>query len=103
MKPDPNKRRREMAALFDEAFDSGALTFSEPLLEALDSAAPDAMPGRVQSEHGIAYEIERKLGRGGMATVYLARDPKHDRPVAIKVLRAELIARVGAERFVRAI
>ena len=36
------------------------------------------------------YAIERELGRGGMATVYLARDLKHDRPVAIKVLRSEL-------------
>jgi serine/threonine protein kinase len=36
------------------------------------------------------YEVERELGRGGMATVYLARDLKHHRPVAIKVVRPEL-------------
>jgi Tol biopolymer transport system component/tRNA A-37 threonylcarbamoyl transferase component Bud32 len=46
------------------------------------------------------YKIERKLGEGGMASVYLAQDLKHDRRVAIKVLRPELAAVVGAERFV---
>ncbi len=49
------------------------------------------------------YTIERELGRGGMATVHLGRDLKHDRPVAIKVLRAELAESVGAERFLREI
>jgi Tol biopolymer transport system component len=45
------------------------------------------------------YRIERELGQGGMATVYLAHDIKHDRQVAIKVLRPELAAVIGAERF----
>ncbi len=45
------------------------------------------------------YRIERELGKGGMATVYLAHDLKHDRKVAIKVLRPELAAVLGAERF----
>ena len=45
------------------------------------------------------YRIERELGAGGMATVYLAHDLKHDRQVAIKVLRPELAAVVGGERF----
>ena len=45
------------------------------------------------------YRIERELGAGGMATVYLAQDLKHDRKVAIKVLRPELAAVIGAERF----
>lgn len=49
------------------------------------------------------YRIERELGSGGMATVYLAEDLKHKRKVAIKVLRAELGAAVGAERFLREI
>jgi serine/threonine-protein kinase len=45
------------------------------------------------------YELERELGAGGMATVYLARDLRHDRRVAVKVLRPELAAVIGAERF----
>jgi len=49
------------------------------------------------------YTIERELGQGGMATVYLAHDAKHDRKVAVKVLRAELAAVIGAERFLREI
>jgi len=49
------------------------------------------------------YRIERELGAGGMATVYLAADLKHERPVAIKVLRPELAAVIGAERFLREI
>src|SRR4249919_589718 len=49
------------------------------------------------------YRIERELGAGGMATVYLAQDLKHDRKVAIKVLRAELAAVIGAERFLNEI
>ncbi len=49
------------------------------------------------------YRIERELGQGGMATVYLAHDVKHDRQVAVKVLRPELAAVIGAERFVQEI
>jgi serine/threonine-protein kinase len=49
------------------------------------------------------YAVERELGRGGMATVYLARDRKHDREVALKVLRPEIAAVLGAERFLREI
>ena len=49
------------------------------------------------------YRIERELGAGGMATVYLANDLRHERKVAIKVLRPELSAIIGAERFVREI
>src|SRR2546426_11570261 len=58
---------------------------------------------RVRASLAGRYTIERELGRGGMATVYLARDLKHDRAVAIKVLRPELAASVGAERFLREI
>ncbi len=45
------------------------------------------------------YRLERELGQGGMATVYLAQDIKHDRRVAVKVLRPELAAVIGADRF----
>ena len=46
------------------------------------------------------YRIERELGQGGMATVYLARDVRHNRRVALKVLHPDLAAALGAERFV---
>ncbi len=49
------------------------------------------------------YTIERELGRGGMATVYLAHDLRHDRPVALKVLSPELAYALGPERFLREI
>ncbi len=49
------------------------------------------------------YDVERLLGQGGMANVYLAQDPKHQRRVAIKVLKPELSATIGAERFLREI
>jgi serine/threonine-protein kinase len=49
------------------------------------------------------YRIDREIGRGGMASVYLAHDLRHDRPVALKVLDAELGAVIGAERFLREI
>ena len=49
------------------------------------------------------YRIERVLGEGGMATVYLAEDLKHDRKVALRVLRPELAAVLGADRFVQEI
>ncbi len=49
------------------------------------------------------YALERELGQGGMAVVFLARDRRHDRAVAIKVLRQEIAAALGAERFLREI
>jgi serine/threonine protein kinase len=47
------------------------------------------------------YVLERELGRGGMAAVYLAQDLRHDRPVALKVLHPELAVSLGPERFQR--
>src|SRR5262245_19944662 len=49
------------------------------------------------------YRIERELGSGGMATVYLARDLRHERLVALKVMKSEIVASVGADRFVKEI
>jgi len=58
---------------------------------------------RLQSALHRRYAVEREIGHGGMATVYLARDLKHERAVALKVLRPELAMAVGSERFLREI
>jgi eukaryotic-like serine/threonine-protein kinase len=58
---------------------------------------------RLQRALAERYTIQREVGRGGMATVYLAEDVKHHRPVAIKVLRPELATALGPERFLREI
>jgi Tol biopolymer transport system component/tRNA A-37 threonylcarbamoyl transferase component Bud32 len=68
---------------------------------------PDHLPGSLPASVAAAlaerYRIERELGQGGMATVYLAEDVRHHRKVAVKVLRPELAAVLGSERFLREI
>lgn len=70
---------------------------------------PPAVPDESSALGALAaaladrYRIERELGRGGMATVYLARDLRHDRPVALKVLHPQLASLLGPERFRREI
>ena len=49
------------------------------------------------------YVIDRQLGEGGMAVVFLAHDLRHDRPVALKLLRPELSSEIGPDRFLREI
>ncbi len=66
------------------------------------AAAPRAND-RLQAAITDRYTLLRELGRGGMATVYLAQDRKHDRPVAVKVLHPELGSVLGGERFQREI
>ena len=61
------------------------------------------IPPRVVDALAGAYRLERELGQGGMATVYLAEDLKHHRRVALKVLRPELAAALGPDRFAREI
>jgi serine/threonine-protein kinase len=58
---------------------------------------------RLKAALADRYTLERELGRGGMATVWLAHDLKHDRPVALKVMRPELAATLGPARFLREI
>jgi eukaryotic-like serine/threonine-protein kinase len=57
------------------------------------------IPSRLVEALADRYRLERELGSGGMATVYLAHDLRHDRSVAVKVLRPELAAVIGADRF----
>ena len=58
---------------------------------------------RVQSALGDRYRIERELGRGGMATVFLAEDLKHQRRVALKILHPDIATNIGPDRFRREI
>ncbi|MDP2956092.1 MAG: serine/threonine-protein kinase, partial [Longimicrobiales bacterium] len=60
---------------------------------------PETPASRLTAALSDRYRIERELGAGGMATVYLAQDLKHDRQVAIKVLHEDLGFALGAERF----
>ena len=69
----------------------------------VDSPAMTDVPQRLASSLANRYVLEREVGAGGMATVYLARDLRHKRPVAVKVIRPELAGREGVERFLREI
>jgi TolB-like protein/Flp pilus assembly protein TadD/tRNA A-37 threonylcarbamoyl transferase component Bud32 len=67
-----------------------------------EAALPStAETSRVRAALGDRYRVETVIGQGGMATVYLAEDLKHHRKVAVKVMRPELAATVGADRFLR--
>jgi serine/threonine protein kinase len=59
------------------------------------------LPNELSAALADRYHLERELGRGGMATVYLARDIRHNRLVALKVLHPELGSVLGPERFLR--
>jgi len=77
-----------------------------PACGALSLPGPDAdatIAGRLARALAQRYRVERELGRGGMAIVFLAHDLRHDRPVAIKVLLPELSRFLGLERFLREI
>ena len=70
-------------------------SYLNPLMSEVTSRLSTALAGR--------YRFEHHLGEGGMATVYLAHDLKHDRKVALKVLKPELAAVIGGERFLNEI
>ena len=75
------------------------------ILQLFPQEGSRAGPSTSCSKIGLSgsYTIERELGRGGMATVFLAHDIKHDRSVALKVLHPELAAALGGDRFLREI
>lgn len=90
---------REVSSLL-AAHDPGDEFLERPAAEALGVlAAPARLSERLAIALAGRYDIEGEVAHGGMATVYLARDVRHDRRVAIKVLREALAAAVGAERF----
>ena len=62
-----------------------------------------AVPAGLANALKDRFRLDRELGQGGMATVYLAHDLRNNRPVALKVLRPELAATLGVERFLREI
>ncbi|HEY7194085.1 MAG TPA: protein kinase, partial [Gemmatimonadales bacterium] len=67
-------------------------------------ASPPPQPSStLKASLADRYTVEQELGHGGMATVYLAEEKKHGRKVAIKVLRPEITAALGTERFLREI
>ena len=95
--------RREVESLLaaHDRADDGFL--ERPAAEALGALIAPPLAARLASALADRYTIEGELAQGGMATVYLARDLRHGRRVAIKVLRQELAAAVGAERFLEEI
>ena len=94
-------RQAELQQLL-EAHDRGLPLLDLPAVERFSSLL-DHAPVEFPSGLSDRYELIRELGRGGMATVFLARDLKHARDVAVKIMRPELAASVGRERFLREI
>ena len=100
---DDEELRLEVVSLL-AAHDRAGDFLDRPAAEQLAAVnAPASLTGRLATALAGRYQLEREIGRGGMATVHLARDLRHHRRVAIKVLREELAAAVGAERFLEEI
>jgi len=94
--------RAELERLVAEC-DRGMPLLDRPAAERFDHLASEAHTHLLPELVGDRYQIGKELGRGGMARVYLARDLKHGRDVAIKVIRPELSASLGHDRFLREI
>ena len=79
----------------------GTATPTEPGVPMRTAPTGELEVAKVRRALADRYQVERVLGEGGMATVYLAEDLKHRRKVAVKVMRPELAATLGADRFLR--
>src|SRR4051812_25207032 len=100
---DDEELRLEVDSLL-AAHDRTGDFLDRPAAEQLATAnAPASLTSRLATALAGRYQLEREIGRGGMATVHLALDLRHHRRVAIKVLREELAAAVGADRFLEEI
>jgi len=98
---DDPELRRELETLVKECEQNSAL-FERCAAERFPLLLREADPTPPELL-GDRFAIEREIGRGGMATVFLAEDRKHGRQVAVKVLRPEIASLLGAERFLREI
>ena len=96
---DDEALRREVESLLAAGVGTGGFLERADVVEPLDAPPARPLVERLAAALAGEYAIERELARGGMATVFLARDLRHQRLVAIKVLRDEVAAAVGAERF----
>ncbi len=90
--------RDQVLSLLAAAERDGILDLPVPM-DMLTPETTREMGSRLESALGGRYRIDRVLGEGGMATVYLAHERKHDRPVVLKVLRPEIAHWIGASRF----
>lgn len=95
-------RAAELRRLVDECERDTPL-LDRPAVERFDELAAGTCEPLLPEHLGDRYEVGRELGRGGMACVYLARDIKHGRDVAIKVIRPEFSVSLAHERFLREI
>jgi eukaryotic-like serine/threonine-protein kinase len=95
-------RRAAIARLVAEC-ETGAPMLDRPAAERFAGLVLDEDGTTLPETLGGRYGIQRELGRGGMARVYLARDTKHARAVAVKVIRPDLAASLGRDRFLREI
>jgi serine/threonine-protein kinase len=95
--------RREALIAMLHACDAALPLLDRPAEERFDQLLSPAAEITLPDVLGERYRIARELGRGGMARVYLAHDLKHGRDVAVKVIRPELAASLGRERFLREI
>ena len=99
---DDEEIRHEVASLL-AAHDRTGAFLDRSAAEQFIGASGAALTARLATALAGRYQLEREIGRGGMATVHLALDLRHHRRVAIKVLREELAAAIGAERFLEEI